>query len=343
MALRIGKTAPGPPQIDDRVLLCRNRRLDDTRLVKVLGASALLPVTGRRDQRVAAIAAVQRGRVSYEQLMQAGLTRHMVANMVTGGRLLREHQGVYAVGHGAEIPLARETAALLASGPRSALSVRTAGRLWGLSRPDENSPVDVTLLGQRRTRGRKGITVHRSRLITHRDVLTKDGLPLTSPAWTLLDLAESGTHREVERALEEALARRLVSLTKLREALGRAKRRGGGRLLAGLVADRAHPTLTRSEAEEQMLALIRAADLPPPQLNVEVCGYEFDFHWPEHWLVVEVDGFAWHAGRAAFERDRRKGIALAGVGIELVRVSWRQIRDDSYALVAGLAVRLART
>jgi very-short-patch-repair endonuclease len=90
-----------------------------------------------------------------------------------------------------------------------------------------------------------------------------------------------------------------------------------------------------------MLALIRAAELPPPQQNAWLCGYEVDFHWPAQRLVVEVDGYAWHSSASAFERDRRKGNALTGAGIDLVRVTWVQMDRDHLALIAGLARRIA--
>jgi very-short-patch-repair endonuclease len=303
-----------------------------------------LPVSGTRDQRIAGIASAQRGRVSTAQLLQAGVTRRMIAGMVATGRMNREHRGVYVVGHSAAIPLGPETAALLACGDRAVLSRASAAALWGLAPPREpGQPVDLTRVGGTGSHVRPGITIHRSRLITPRDAARKDGLPVTSPAWTLLDISAVCGRRESERALEEALAQRLVSPTKLRELLARTVGHPGHGTLARLVARRGPSTITRSEAEERMLALVRAAALPPPELNARVCGYEVDLYWPAHRLVVEVDGYTWHSGRAAFERDRRKGIALAGAGIDLVRVGWTQMEHDAFALIAALAARLAGT
>jgi very-short-patch-repair endonuclease len=99
------------------------------------------------------------------------------------------------------------------------------------------------------------------------------------------------------------------------------------------------PALTRSEAERRLLALVRAGGLPEPEVNVRLCGYEVDFLWREHRLVVEVDGFAFHGTRAAFERDRRKDGALADAGFAVRRVTWRQLVDEP----ARLLVALART
>ena len=97
------------------------------------------------------------------------------------------------------------------------------------------------------------------------------------------------------------------------------------------------PRLTRSEAERRLLKLIRAAKLPLPVTNTRVAGWEVDAFWPRHRLVVEVDGYAYHGNRAAFERDRRKDAALIAAGYRVVRVTWRQIADEPHVVVALLA------
>jgi very-short-patch-repair endonuclease len=338
-----GKTTPARGLIEERGDECRYTGPKDTRFVKVLGSGRLLPVSGGRDERVAAIAGAQRGRVTSAQLLQAGLSRHVTAGMVTAGRMQREHRGVFVVGHAAAIPLGREAAALLACGWEALLSRGTAAALWGMVRTGNGrAPVEVTIVGAWTRRQRRGIVSHRSHLITPRDAAVKDGLPVTSPAWTLLDLAASATPRQLERALDEALAQRLVSPTKLRELLGRTHGHPGRRSLTQLIADWGPSTITRSEAEERMLALIRAAQLPAPQVNVRVCGYEVDLYWPAEKLVVEVDGFQWHSGRVAFERDRRKGMALAAAGTDLVRVSWTQLEHGAVSVAAAIAAAIAR-
>jgi very-short-patch-repair endonuclease len=97
------------------------------------------------------------------------------------------------------------------------------------------------------------------------------------------------------------------------------------------------PALTRSEAERRLLELIRAARLPEPEVNARIHGLEVDFLWRERNLVVEVDGYAFHSSRAAFERDRRRDAELATAGISVVRVTWRQITGEREAVAAMLA------
>ena len=101
------------------------------------------------------------------------------------------------------------------------------------------------------------------------------------------------------------------------------------------------PDITRSEAERRLRSLIREAGLPAPRTNVEVCGYEVDFHWPEHGLVVEFDGWGAHSSRAAFERDRRKDADLQLAGNRVLRVTHRQLEGQPYALVARFATALS--
>ena len=130
---------------------------------------------------------------------------------------------------------------------------------------------------------------------------------------------------DLDRAVEEAIIRGLTRPQELstRPALRRAAT--------------VEPAITRSEAERRLLELIRAARLPRPRTNVVVAGWEVDELWPAHRLVVEIDGYAYHGNRAAFERDRRKDAALTTAGYRVVRVTWRQIVDEPHALVVLLA------
>ena len=113
-------------------------------------------------------------------------------------------------------------------------------------------------------------------------------------------------------------------------------------MLRTLLESEARPAWTRSEAEEQLLALIRKAQLPAPETNVRVGSYEVDFYWRRQQLVVEVDGFAFHAAQRSFENDRRRDAWLAAHGVRVMRVTWRQLTDEPVAVVARLAQTLAR-
>ncbi|HSR42149.1 MAG TPA: DUF559 domain-containing protein, partial [Longimicrobiales bacterium] len=101
------------------------------------------------------------------------------------------------------------------------------------------------------------------------------------------------------------------------------------------------PALTRSEAEERFLGLVRKSGLVAPEANARVAGYEVDFLWRAHRLVAEVDGYRYHSSTAAFEGDRRRGADLVAAGLRVVRVTWRQLVEEPQGVVARLAAALA--
>ena len=291
------------------------------------------------DEHVARIAAAQRGIATTAQLLAAGLGRGAIEHRVRTGRLHRRHVGVFAVGHTAPPPLAAETAALLACGPDAVLSHRSAGSLWGLTAAPADGRVDVTVPGRHVRRA--GIRAHRASVVASRDVRVRDGLRVTAPARTLLDAAEDLSAGDLERAVAEAFVRRLVSRRELTALLARSPGRRGSRPLGAMLAREGGPALTRSEAERRLLALVRAGGLPAPEVNVRLCGFEVDFLWRRERLAVEVDGYAFHSTRAAFERDRRKDGVLADAGFAVRRFTWRGLVDEPERVLVALARALA--
>ena len=100
------------------------------------------------------------------------------------------------------------------------------------------------------------------------------------------------------------------------------------------------PAFTRSEAERRLLKLIRNARLPPPRCNVRAAGHEVDFLWPEQKVVVEIDGYAFHRSRTAFETDRRRDADLQVAGYVVLRITWRRLADEPEAVIAQIASAL---
>ncbi len=254
------------------------------------------------DARIARVAALQHGQISTVQLRAIGLSEKQIRGRVAAGRLHRVHRGVYSVGVPPTMPLGVWTAAVLAVGPGAVLSHRTAGASWGLCRAP--AAVDVTT-PRSGARGRAGLALHHA-VLDRADVTRHDGLPVTTPARTLLDLAATDGPADVDRRLQEARVRRLVDDDALRATLARNERRPGRPALAAAVAG----PFTRSELERAFLALVAAHDLPAPRANVRLRGLEVDALWPERGLAVELDGRG-HATRAGHERDRRRDAALA--------------------------------
>jgi hypothetical protein len=284
----------------------------------------------------ARLAGRQRGIATRRQLRAAGLSDDAIDYRLETGRLHVVHRGVYLVGHPIFPPLAREVAALLAGGPRAVLSHRTAAVTWRIL--DERSDlVDVTVVG-RRGRQRAGIRLHSTVGLQRREVRISNGMPVTAPARTLLDLGTVLTGRGLVRAVDEARALRLVGDADLRSLLARFPRRRGTCALRALLEAEREPELTRSEAEERMLGLIDRGGLPRPLVNARVAGHEVDLYWPDRGLVVEVDGYAFHSRPGDFERDHRREQDLSAVGIRISRVTYRQISGEP----AEVLVRLTR-
>jgi predicted transcriptional regulator of viral defense system len=295
-------------------------------------------VRSRREREIAELAARQRGVVTRTQLLRIGLTRDAIDNRVKSSRLHPLYRAVYLLGHPRPTEGARELAAALSCGPGAVVSHRSAAGLWRLL-PEPTGDPDVTV-PERDCRRERGIRVHLVAALDRRDVRTVRGIPVTTPARTLLDLAAAASRRELERALAEAEARRLTRRNELLALLARVGARPGASVLRALVEADMAPSLIRSEAEERFLALISAAELPTPEANVRVGPYEVDFLWRDQGLIVEVDGFRFHSSRASFERDRRRDAELVSRGYRAIRVTWRQIVDRPEALVARIAAAL---
>ena len=153
------------------------------------------------EHEVLELARRQHGVIGYAQLLAAGLSADAIRNRAARGWLRRRHRGVYLVGP-VEPPLARAMAATLACGDGALLSHAPAAVLWGL-RPPPAGEMHVTVVG-RNVKGPPGVTVHRIRRLHPADATRHRGIPTTSPARTLLDLATTAQHRELERATDEA-------------------------------------------------------------------------------------------------------------------------------------------
>lgn len=216
----------------------------------------------------------------------------------------------------------RHLAAVYAGGPGAAVSHRSAAARWAVLRELPGAPVEV-ITAERSRKPAAGIVLHRTRRLHRVEVTNREGIPITTVARTLLDLADIVGEYELGRAAHEAQVLRILSLSSLSAALGRANGRRGAATLRALLEE--PPAPTRSELEDRFLALCRDAGLPSPEVGVYLAGMEVDFLWHRRRLVVEVDGFAFHGTRTAFERDRRRDATLARAGHRVARFSWRQV------------------
>jgi very-short-patch-repair endonuclease/predicted transcriptional regulator of viral defense system len=283
------------------------------------------------DAELARLASRQHGVVATRQLAALGLARGGVAARARAGRLHRVHQGVYAVGHTVLTVNGRRMAAVLAAGLGAVLSFVSAAALWEL-RATSATRIDVTV----RTKGgraRQGLRIHRTPTLKADEVTNHQGIPVTTPSRTLLDLAATLPRRALERALDEAEVQGLYDLTSLSAmASAHAGERGAARLQQAL-ADDGEPTLTDSELEELMLALCNEHGIERPNPRTWVAGLRVDFVFGASRLVVETDSWAYHRTRRAFERDRERDAILARAGYRTLRFTHRQMTREP-ALVA---------
>ena len=304
-----------------------------------------------RERAIAALFAGQRTLATLEQLEDVGLAPRSVRHRAQVGRLYRVHPTVYSTTPPVLLPRkARWLAGVLACGPGAVLSHRSAAALWGL-RPTARSKTDVTAPGNR---GRKldGIDAHRATTFAAADVTEEDGIPCTSVARTVLDLAPLVPRRAVERAIDQAETLEIFDLAAFDDVLERNPTLRGAPVVLAVLdeyqRDEAHfDTLTESELEEGFLALCDAAGFPRPEVQqyLTLRGGEVvraDFLWRELRVVVETDGPRYHRTPWAREENARRDLLLAEAGWLPLRLTWRMVFRTQAETTRTLGGLLAR-
>ncbi len=292
-----------------------------------------------QERAIGEIAGRQDNVITREQLLHLGVGRGAIAHRLGDGLLQRMHQGVYLIGPAPPTAMARARAASLVCGEGAVLSHRTAAEIWGLV-PPAGGEVHVTVTGRNPGR-RPGIRLHRVIELARFEVAAKRGLAVTSPARTICDLAGTESIWVTEEALSEARTRRLVADRQLLSVIERAPTRRGSAVVRALLRSEAESGYTRSAAERRMRKLLAAAKLSLPLVNVPLLGYVADFLWSRERLIVEVDSYKFHGTRAKFEGDRRRDLVMTAAGYRVVRVTWRQMREEALFVVARIAQAIA--
>lgn len=292
----------------------------------------------RRERELAQLAEQQHSVLTRAQLVAAGLGPRTIRRRVESARLRLVHRGVYAFGSGQLSRRGRWMAAVLACGEGAMLSHRSGAALWGFVRP-QRGPVEIS---SPTGRGRQGITVHEGG-VRPAERSAVAGIPVTSVARTLFDLAEILDEDELERAFEEADRLRLLDTQSIERVCAWGHGRHALRPVRRLIEEAREPTWTRSELEDRFQRLCRKHDLPPAQTNVSVLGYEADAYWPDGKLVVEVDGWSFHHHRAAFEHDRARDAAMQAAGYRVIRVTHRRLTREPEIVAAEIRHLLTGT
>ncbi len=293
------------------------------------------------DRRIHAFAAARHFVLGHAELAELGVSREAVRVRVADGRLHRLHRGVFAVGRRPINQLGRWRAAVLAYAPDTFLSHCSAAALRDLT--EARRPVDL-IASRPGLRSRKGMRIHHASL-TPFEADEVDGIPVTSLARTLLDVAATEDELTLRRVYERAERLQILDLTPIRQLLSlRRGHRGAGRLRALITYDPTAAAAAISELERLYLDLLRDFGLPTPQVNVLVDGYLVDCYWPEADVVVELDSYEFHGDREAFERDRAKLANLRRARHEAVQFTYRQVtaRRDWVAETTGHLIAAAR-
>ncbi len=257
------------------------------------------------------------------QLLKLGLGADAIVYRVRIGRLIPVYAGVYAVGH---IPLGQEArahAAVLACGDGAVLSHGSAAALWKYVK---GWPRQFEVIA-RNDRRRQGIRVHRSKTLTRRDVTRQLGVPVTSPARTVFEMAPRlKTDAALRRFVNDARLTHTFHLGALAELLSRHPRHPATKRLAQFVE--APVGMTRSELEDLFVDFARRYGLPQPTINARKGRFEPDILFPEERVIVEIDSWQFHGDRASFERDRDRDADHLAAGILTVRVTDERLKGS---------------
>jgi predicted transcriptional regulator of viral defense system len=288
------------------------------------------------DGILASLAARQGGVASHEQLLGLGLSPEAIQRRVRAGWLHPVHRGAYAIGHPLLGVAGRRWAVVLALGRDALVSHHSAADAFGFRNSDA-AVVHVSVRGRAGRERRQGVRVHRPHALPGDEVTRLDGLPITTPPRTLLDLAAAGLRdRPLATALDRAVKRRLVDFAELHRLLARYPRRPGTRSLRAQLSRYRGPVDTRSELERLVHELCDAHDLPLPLVNTVIEGRVRDFYWPHCRLVVEADSYGWHSSPDALNDDRERDVELTLTGYRVLRFTWEQVTGRSGYVVGAI-------
>jgi very-short-patch-repair endonuclease len=288
------------------------------------------------DEVLGRIAGSAHGVVTRAELLRAGITPEQIRQRLRKGALLREYRGVYRVGHRAPSLEAHYLAAVQACGEGALLSGRAAARLWGLVKVTTPPTPEVITPTQRRV---NGIATHRARRIAPTDATRLRGIPVTTVARTLVDLARVMLVDDLARACHEAQVRHRTTPVEVETVLARLPSSPGAGKLRRILHGDVRLTLSRLEA--RFLVRLREAGVALPETNRRVGGWWVDCRWPERRLTVELDGYRYHHSRHAWEQDRRREREARARGDEFRRYTYGDVFDDPRFMLAELRALLS--
>jgi very-short-patch-repair endonuclease len=283
------------------------------------------------EQVAGRIAERAHGVVTRLELLGAGVTRREIARRLRSGGLMREYPGVYRVGHRAPTVEARYMGAVKACGHGARLCGRAAAYLLGILKGPPPSPEVVTPLDRRV----KGVRTRRSRNpLPRNEVTTWKGIPVTSPARTLVDLAAVLSEDDLALAFHHAGIRYHTTPAQVEAVLARRPNAPGAAKLRAVLRGEARVAL--SKLERRFLERLRQAGLPLPRTNRPAGGRFVDCRWPDQRVTVELDSYRYHRSRYAWEQDRRREREAYARGDQFRRYTYGDVFEEPEAMLAEL-------
>lgn len=287
------------------------------------------------DRKAMELAATQHSLITVAQAYTAGLTRRQVQDRVRQRVLARVHQGVYRYTAARETREQQLLAACLAVGRPSAASHRAAAAMHGIWLIPAGL-IELSV-GRDRTPTLQGVVTHRLADLDPRWIIEIDGVPVTNPARTVVDLGAVLPFGSVSRALDRAIGRKLTTLVEVRaamDAVARKGRAGVGTVRELLVerGDAPHGTVL----ELRMSTLLRVNGIPTPIAQHTVLDGRgqfvgaVDFAYPELRYAIEVDGYESHSMLSEFHHDRARQNDLVDLGWSVHRFTWDEVDQLSF-------------
>jgi very-short-patch-repair endonuclease len=288
------------------------------------------------DEVLAALGSRSHGVVTRTELERSSLTKAEIKSRLAAGSLIRIHRGVFRVGHQAPSIEAHYMAAVKACGDGSLLAGRAAAHLLGLLKRPPSLP-EVLCATERRI---PGVITHRVRRTELTDGTRWRGIPVTTVQRTIVELAATLYEDDLARAFHQAVVRHHTGPDQVESVLSRRHNWPGSSNLRRVIWGDIPVTLSR--LEKRFLARLRAASLPPPEVNRRVDGRYVDCRWPRHRLTVELDGYRYHQTRHAWEQDRQREREARARGDEIRRYTWRDVTENPEPMLQDLRRLLGR-
>ena len=283
------------------------------------------------------------GLITNAGLLNLGFTRREIARLVAHGELRRVHRGVYADGRARLSDASYLKAALLAfAGKDVWLSGRAAAMGWKLE-PLSFPYLEVTVVAKATPPSRPGLLVRSLRTPpSPSEVRTRNGLRFSSIPRLLIETAAAGAEEKLPALIEQAVRRNLLEIPDLAATLERNLGHAGTARVKRICEEYLPHTGRKSGLERAFDRwLAKHPEVPPPERNIRLGPWEIDCHWPQHDLVLELDGRPYHTVIEEIERDRRKDIWLQAHGLRVMRVTDSRFKRDKPGVHRDLTVMLA--